>query len=190
MGSSPTTSTPLARARRRCGIDHCPCSRFLGLGVHSLFKSAAGVSFPSAPQVKLKTGASIEGGCPRPAIRHFFDRMIILGLIAAKMCVNVGYLLFRQGQFIQSEFCGKGHRMSELGALQELAIALTHSRGEAMLLGDDLLVYLLTMAVTHVRKEKQCSAPSSRRPRAQPQIHCCQGPLRSMICRAGRPRRS
>ena len=43
--------------------------------------------------------------------------------------------------------------MSELGALEKLAIGLTHSRGEAMSLGDDLLVYLLTMAVTHVRKK-------------------------------------
>ncbi len=43
--------------------------------------------------------------------------------------------------------------MSELGVREKLAIGLTHSREEAMSLGDDLLVYLLTMALSRVQKK-------------------------------------
>ena len=52
--------------------------------------------------------------------------------------------------------------MSELGALEKLAIELTNSRGEAISLGDDLLVFLLSMAILHVRKRSAaCEAATS-----------------------------
>ncbi len=42
--------------------------------------------------------------------------------------------------------------MSELGALEKLVNGLTHSRREAVSLGDELLVYLLSMALAHLKK--------------------------------------
>ena len=62
-------------------------------------------------------------------------------MIAAIVCVNIG-----------SGFCGMGIRMSEPGALQKLADGLIHSRREAISLGDNLLVYLLSMALLHLKK--------------------------------------
>jgi hypothetical protein len=60
--------------------------------------------------------------------------------------------------------------MSNLVALENLNVQLIHSRGEAISLGDDLLVYLLNMAISHVRKksnaicETKKKAPVSTKP--------------------------
>jgi hypothetical protein len=43
--------------------------------------------------------------------------------------------------------------MSELGALEKLVNGLTHSQREAVSLGDELLVYLLSIALAHLRKK-------------------------------------
>jgi hypothetical protein len=43
--------------------------------------------------------------------------------------------------------------MSELAALEKLDIALTRSKNEAVSLGDDLLVYLMSMAILHIRRK-------------------------------------
>ncbi len=54
--------------------------------------------------------------------------------------------------------------MSELGMREKLAIELTNSRREAISLGDDLLVYLLNMAILHIRRrnsaERETAAQS------------------------------
>ena len=42
--------------------------------------------------------------------------------------------------------------MSELGARERLVNGLNHSRREAVSLGDELLVYLLSMALAHLKK--------------------------------------
>ncbi len=43
--------------------------------------------------------------------------------------------------------------MSELEALEKLSVGLVRVREEAVSFGDDLLVYLLNMAVSHVGKK-------------------------------------
>jgi hypothetical protein len=43
--------------------------------------------------------------------------------------------------------------MSELETLEKLVIELIDCRNEAMSLGDDLLVYLLNMAIMHAKKK-------------------------------------
>jgi hypothetical protein len=44
--------------------------------------------------------------------------------------------------------------MSELAALERLEIALTYSKEEAASLGDDLLVYVISMGILQIRKKK------------------------------------
>jgi hypothetical protein len=69
--------------------------------------------------------------------------------------------------------------MSELGALEKLAFGLTHCRREAISLGDDLLVYLLTMAISHVGKKSNAlrkaaegaPAAQNRSPSRSAQVH-------------------
>ncbi len=51
--------------------------------------------------------------------------------------------------------------MSELGVREKLTIELTHSREEALCFGDDLLVYLLSMAVLHVQKKSDALRETS-----------------------------
>jgi hypothetical protein len=55
--------------------------------------------------------------------------------------------------------------MSEPGALQKLADGLTHSRGEAISLGDNLLVYLLNMALLHLKKRSNAPREAAEEPR-------------------------
>lgn len=54
--------------------------------------------------------------------------------------------------------------MPELEPLEKLIIELTDCRREAISLGDDLLVYLLNMAILHVRKKNSAAAEAAVKP--------------------------
>ena len=86
--------------------------------------------------------------------------------------------------------------MSEPWALEKLTIELMRSRGEAISLGDDLLVYLLTMAVSHVRKksnafreaaERACGAPERLRSRSAQVYDLPTGPTEAILTRLFTP---
>jgi hypothetical protein len=58
--------------------------------------------------------------------------------------------------------------MSELGTLEKLVNGIAHSRREAISLGDDLLVYLLNMAVLHLRRRSSAVCEGDRKSSAPP----------------------